>query len=215
VLEHTLFTGTLPAPAGRTLNENRKPAGPIAGPASQIVACRHAIRKCGGLAPAAGAPRCTATCATCACPPQANPDTSATSTASAACAASDAAAAASASSKGCASSSASAATATTTSARSDLNAAGDAFVVEEMEGSEADVGDFFFTERDRLTRRKVRRLWYVGCRYGCQRTPRQRKSQPGGAQRRYRAFGQSLPFFRSLLHPLHGRILRTLQEAPL
>jgi hypothetical protein len=34
-----------------------------------------------------------------------------------------------------------------------------------MESGEADVGNFLFTERDRMTRRKVQPLLYV-CRYG-------------------------------------------------
>jgi len=56
--------------------------------------------------------------------------------------------------------------AATTASPRELHASNNVFVVEEMEGGEADVGHFFFTERDRLTRCKVRRQWYVGCRNG-------------------------------------------------
>jgi hypothetical protein len=42
-----------------------------------------------------------------------------------------------------------------------------------MEGSEADVGKFFVTERDRRARRKVRPLWNVASRHGrCRCTSR-------------------------------------------
>jgi hypothetical protein len=40
------------------------------------------------------------------------------------------------------------------------------FLVEEMEGREADVGDFFFTERDRVARHKVQFLRRVRGRHG-------------------------------------------------
>jgi hypothetical protein len=40
------------------------------------------------------------------------------------------------------------------------------FLVEEIKRRQADVGDFFFTERERLSRREIRRLLYVRCRNG-------------------------------------------------
>ena len=47
---------------GARCNENKKLAGSIASPANEIVACRYTIRKRRCLAPAAPAPGCTATC---------------------------------------------------------------------------------------------------------------------------------------------------------
>jgi hypothetical protein len=47
-----------------------------------------------------------------------------------------------------------------------LHAATDVFIVEEMEGGEADVGEFFFTERDHLVVPEVRPLLKVARRYG-------------------------------------------------
>jgi hypothetical protein len=46
-----------------------------------------------------------------------------------------------------------------------LHTDADVFLVEEMEGGETDVGDFFVTERDHLARRKVRPLLNVARRY--------------------------------------------------
>jgi hypothetical protein len=47
--------------SGARRNENKKVAGSIASPANEIVACRYTISKRRCLAPAAPAPRCTAT----------------------------------------------------------------------------------------------------------------------------------------------------------
>jgi hypothetical protein len=45
--------------------------------------------------------------------------------------------------------------ATTTSSR-ELHAGAEGFMIDEMEGGEADVGEFFFTEGHHLARREVR-----------------------------------------------------------
>src|SRR5262245_19746293 len=110
------------------------------------------------LTPATAAPRCTATCA--AYPGHSYPYPA--NAAAATSAATDAAAAASASR---ATSTASAATATAASAR-DQHAATDVFLVDEMEGGEANVGEFFFTERRHLVRREARPLLNVARRHG-------------------------------------------------
>jgi hypothetical protein len=82
------------------------------------------------------------------------------------------------------------------------------FIVGEMEGREADVGEFFFAERGKLAGREVRPLLKLAWRHrGRRRAPSQRKSQSGESERRYCGFGHSF-LFRSLLRPLHGRILR-------
>lgn len=110
----------------------------------------------GTLAPTAEAPRSTATGATYGRTTNHGASNGASSNAASA---PDPASATPASSGG-------AATATTASSRGDLDEAGDVFVVEEMEGGKADVGDFFFTEHNRLTRCKVWRLyvgWYGRC----------------------------------------------------
>jgi hypothetical protein len=169
-------------------------------PGQQIVACRYTLRRRRSLAPATAAPRCTATCGH-ACH-RATYNTNATS----ATAATDAAAATSASTT------ASAAAAATASAPGDLHAATDVFLVEEMEGGEADVGNFFVTKRDHLARRKVRPLLNIARWYDRSRcASRQRKSQSGSSQRRYGGFDYSL-LFRGLLHPLHGRILQRCKK---
>jgi hypothetical protein len=46
-----------------------------------------------------------------------------------------------------------------------LHAFAEVFTVDEMEGGEADVGEFFFTERRHLTRHEVRSL-NIGRRHG-------------------------------------------------
>jgi hypothetical protein len=77
-----------------------------------------------------------------------------------------------------------------------------------MEGGEADVGEFFFAECGELAGREVRPLLEFAWRHrGRRRASRQRKSQSGEPERRHCGFGHSL-LFRSLLRPLHGRILR-------
>jgi hypothetical protein len=76
-----------------------------------------------------------------------------------------------------------------------------------MEGGEVDVGEFFLAERTELTRREVRSLLRLVRRQrGRHRAARQRKSQSGESERRYRSFGHLL-LLRSLPRPLHGRIL--------
>lgn len=96
---------------------------------------------------------------------------------------------------------------TTTASPREQHAAQAAFLVGEMEGREADVGEFFLAERGELAGREVRPLLKLACRQcGRSRASRQRKSQSGESERRYCGFGHSL-LFRSLLRPLHGRIL--------
>jgi hypothetical protein len=162
----------------RTLQRNKKLAGSIASPANEIVACRHTIRK-RRLAPAASAPRCTATCA---CYPR-HPypyakATTTTSDAASAGSASTASAAATTTASAEASASASpgaTTSAATASARQLHAAATDVFVVEEMEGGEADVGKFLFTERDHQARCGIRSLLNVARRYNrCRCTSRER-----------------------------------------
>src|SRR5258708_7598809 len=64
--------------------------------------------------------------------------------------------------------------AATASAPRHLNAASDVFLVEQVERCEADVGDFFFAERDGMGRRIVRNLRHVRRRHGrCGRTSHQ------------------------------------------
>jgi hypothetical protein len=83
------------------------------------------------------------------------------------------------------------------------------FVVEEMEGGETDVGEFLFIEGNREAKSGNRPLLEVTGRYGrCRCAPRHRKSQSGDSQRRNGGFHYALLLFRSLLHPLHGRILQ-------
>jgi hypothetical protein len=113
------------------------------------------------LTPATAAPRLTATCA--GYPGHAYPyPANAAAATSGATGATDAAAAASASRT---TSAASAATATAASPR-DQHAATDVFIVDEMEGGEADVGEFFFSERRQLARREARPLLKVARRHG-------------------------------------------------
>jgi hypothetical protein len=77
-----------------------------------------------------------------------------------------------------------------------------------MEGGEVDVGEFFLAERGEVAGREVRSLLRLVCRHrGRHRASRQRESQSGESERRHCRFGHSL-LFRSLLRPLHGRILR-------
>jgi len=146
----------------------------------------EAITLRAGLAPAAGSPggaaTATATAATA---------TSATSTATAASTAASTPAAA--------------------SPRS-LHGVACVFLVEEMEGREADIGDFFFTERDRVAWHKVQFLRGVRgrhCGSGC--ASHEPKSQSGGTQRGRSDLCQTLPL-RSLLHPSHRRILHTWER---
>ncbi|MGV7219660.1 hypothetical protein [Bradyrhizobium sp. UFLA05-112] len=85
-------------------------------------------------------------------------------------------------------------------------------IVEEMEGGEAHVGEFFLAQRGHVVRREVRSLWCIASRYGGRRRAScQRKRQTGYSERRYRGFGHSL-LFRSLLCPLHGRILQSWKK---
>src|SRR5712691_6455893 len=59
-----------------------------------------------------------------------------------------------------------AASATTTAAERNLHAVAGIFLVEKMERRQAHVGDFFFTKRDRLRRRKIQFLRSVHGRHG-------------------------------------------------
>ena len=162
---------------GARCNENKKLAGSIASPANEIVACRYTIRKRRCLAPAAPAPGCTATCTSYAYanawhayPTNAAATTATAATADAASAGSAARAAATATAAVEATASpGSASAATTASAASALGQLHAAkyifFVVEEMEGSKADVGNFLFTERDHRARSEIRPL-NIGRGYG-------------------------------------------------
>jgi hypothetical protein len=144
------------AASGERCNENKKLAGSLASPANEIMACRYTIKKRRCLTPAAPAPGCTATC-TCQ---RWHPDPYPTNATATATATADAASAASAGS-------ASAAAATTTAAGATASTAATAsagqlhaaeeniVVVEETEGSEADVGNFLFTERDHHPGREI------------------------------------------------------------
>ena len=127
--------------------KTRKLAGSIANPANEIVACRRRIRK-RRLAPAAPPPGCTATCACYGRHAYPDPTNAAATTAAAA----DAASARSASTAAATTtaSAGAAASATATASTGELHAAKRTFffVQEEMEGGEADVGKFFFTELD-------------------------------------------------------------------
>ncbi len=151
---------------------NRSPTEKLAGSIASLgrrnrgFSIRNQEARRGMLAPAAGAPRCTATCAPRPHPrPHANAasatsDTDATSARSAAATTSAAAAtSASAEAATSASATASAATAPAACAREQYATRVDVFSIDEMEGGEADVGKFFFTERDHVARCKVRRLW--------------------------------------------------------
>ena len=170
---HSLVTGKLPR-CRRTCNENKKLAGSIASPANEIVACRYTIRKRRCLAPAAAAPGCTATCASYAYAYAWHAHPYPTNAAATTAATADAASAGSA-----------ACAAATTTASVEATASPEPphprqpphlphprwasctplrtifFVVEEMEGSEADVGKFLFTERDHHARSEIRPLLNV------------------------------------------------------
>jgi D-serine deaminase-like pyridoxal phosphate-dependent protein len=113
------------------------------------------------LAPATAAPRLTAACAGYPGHSYAYPANAAAAT-SAATGATDAAAAASASRTASAASTASA----TAASPRDQHAATDVFIVDEMEGGEADVGEFFFIERHHRARREARPLLNVARRHG-------------------------------------------------
>jgi hypothetical protein len=127
-------------------------------------------------------------------------------------------AAASAAHPASAASTASAASATpaaaTTAATGFLNHApqrSGVLLVEDIEGCQADVGNFLFTKCDLLTRREVGRPWLIlqrRDRGGC--TSHERKSQSGGAKRRY-GFSHTLSF-RSLLHSWHSRYLHLVHK---
>ena len=106
--------------------------------------CRHVDTPFGarrGLAKAAAAPRCAATGAS---------HNGASHHTNAAASATDATSAAPAAAT------ASAAATAAAAAPGDLHATTEVFLVEEVEGGETDVGHFLFTERDGLTRSKVR-----------------------------------------------------------
>lgn len=167
------------------------------------------------LAIPAAAPRCTAPCA---CHWHADPSdaAAATSATTDAAAATSAGSASSAASTASASSGAAAATTATASSRGEEHAARDACMVQEieMEGGEADVGEFFLTEHGHLAGREIRLVLNITGRHRRRRcASRERKSQAGCAQRRYSGFGYlgfgDLLLFRRLLRPLHGRILQS------
>jgi hypothetical protein len=83
-------------------------------------------------------------------------------------------------------------------------------LVEQMEGGETDVGDFFFTEQDALGRREIQFLCGVRRRQRrCRSASRERECQSGSAQHRDCGFGHTLPL-RSLLH-WHSRILQPVK----
>ena len=136
---HSLVIGKLPTLAGERCNENKELAGSIASPANEIVACRYTISKRRCLAPPAPAPRCTATCTSYAYADAWHAYAYPTNAAATTAATADTTSAGSA---------ARATTTATASALGQLHAAAEFFVVEKLEGSEADVGKFFFAERD-------------------------------------------------------------------
>jgi hypothetical protein len=80
--------------------------------------------------------------------------------------------------------------------------------VEEMEGGEADIGDFFIAEDKALVADRIEGLRDVCCRQrgrGC--TACQRKTQSSRTQNRHcGGFGCAFRL-RSLVDPYHGRIL--------
>jgi hypothetical protein len=91
-----------------------------------------------------------------------------------------------------------------------LHVAANVLLVEQMERCQTDVGDFFFAERERLSRRIVRGLPHVRGRHSrCGCAAYQRESQPGGTQRGNGSFGHTLRL-RSLLHPWHRHILHSM-----
>jgi hypothetical protein len=106
---------------------------------------------------------------------------------------------------------AAAAAATTTTAPGHLlHGAACIFLVEKVEGGEAHVCDFLFTECDRLRRYEAQFLRRVGGRIGrSSGAARKAKSQTRSAQRRHGGFSNSLPS-RSLFHSSHRRILHQL-----
>jgi hypothetical protein len=80
-----------------------------------------------------------------------------------------------------------------------------------MERGETDVGHFLFTKNEALIGRGVVRLRDISNGYrGCGCAARQRKTQPGGTQRRRGGGFGGACLLRSLLRPWHGRILRKL-----
>jgi len=82
--------------------------------------------------------------------------------------------------------------------------------VEQVEGGEAHVGDFFLAQGDRLRRHEAQFLRRICGRVGCcGGASRQAKGQTRSAQRRHGGFNNSLPF-RSLFHSSHRRILHQL-----
>jgi hypothetical protein len=127
------------------------------------------------------------------------------------CAAATAAAATTAASAASATATASAAAAATPGYLHAILGSSRVFLVEHIERRQADVGDFFLTERECLTRRHVQRLWrvrYRSDRCGC--TPDQRKSQTSCPQHRD-GFRRTL-FLRSQFHSWHSRFLHTCKK---
>ena len=100
--------------------------------------------------------------------------------------------------------------ATTTTAPGHLLHRAARLLVEQVEGGEAHVGDFFLTQRDRLRRDEAPLLRRICGRIGCcGGASRQAKSQTRSAQHRHGGFNNSLPL-RSLFHSSHRRILHEL-----
>jgi hypothetical protein len=88
-----------------------------------------------------------------------------------------------------------AAAAATTAAPGHLLHRAALLLVEQVERREADVGDFFFTQRDRLRRHEAQFLRRISGRGGrCRGTSRKTKSQTRSTQRRHGGFNNSLPF---------------------
>jgi hypothetical protein len=77
-----------------------------------------------------------------------------------------------------------------------------ALLVEEVEGREAHIGDFFFAKYETLIGNCIDGFRDVfGRQRGCGCAPRKRKAQTSGTQSRYGGgFGDALPL-RSLFHP--------------
>jgi hypothetical protein len=152
-----------------TLSGPTPNAGAAAGVGDRPIWLAIHYKRRGGLAPTAGAPGCTATCAS--YPWQsysyptnataATPKTTSTGSASKA----PAAATPTASAATTATAEAAASTAASASALGQLYAAPDVFLVEEMESGEADVRKFLFIERDYRARCKIRPRLNVRRRY--------------------------------------------------
>jgi hypothetical protein len=92
----------------------------------------------------------------------------------------------------------------------ELHVAASVFLIEEIERGETDVGHFLLAKNEALIGRDVVRLRDIGSGYRVRGCARQRKTQSGRTERRYRGGFGCARVLRSLLHPWHGRILRKL-----